>query len=210
MERHKHSKHPEESSNDYAPGIPTSESQQQQNAQTVFLNISDSEGQTSDAMKDILEKFKAGKAITESSLLSTSSSSSSSLLVNNKENHSDLPLLDTNSINVNDLLHNNSSSMIENSSLKSILDNQCLNMNLGLSDSMPSENISANDSVKFNVEELASELLDIVPDVDNINKRIDNLECDICNKKFDKVDYLYRHLRKHTGEFICTSCLAVR
>ncbi|XP_012251181.2 PR domain zinc finger protein 15-like isoform X2 [Athalia rosae] len=200
LERHKNSKHPEDSSNDSVVGIPTSESQQQQNAQTIFFNISDAGGQTSDAMKDILEKFKAGKAITESSLLSTSSIE--------KENHPDLPLLDTNSINVNDLLQNNGS-LIETSSLKSILENQCLNMNLGLSDSMLSENISTPDSVKFNVEELASELLDIVPDVDNINKRIDNLECDICDKKFDKIDYLYRHLRKHTGEFICPSCLAV-
>ncbi|XP_015524736.1 zinc finger protein 470 isoform X1 [Neodiprion lecontei] len=206
LERHKSSKHPEESSNDSVVGIPTSESQQQQNAQTIFLNISDSEGQTSEAMKDILEKFKAGKAITESSLLATSTP-------NDKDSHhSDLPILDTNSINVNDLLQNNGS-LIENSSLKSILENQCLNMNLGLNtmtDSMLSvENISASDSVKFNVEELASELLDIVPDVDNINKRIDNLECDICDKKFEKVDYLYRHLRKHTGEFICPACLLV-
>jgi hypothetical protein len=33
--------------------------------------------------------------------------------------------------------------------------------------------------------------------------------CDICNKEFHKADYLYRHLRKHTGEFTCVSCLAV-
>lgn len=33
--------------------------------------------------------------------------------------------------------------------------------------------------------------------------------CDICNKEFHKADYLYRHLRKHTGEFMCVSCLAV-
>ncbi|XP_015600835.1 zinc finger protein 33A isoform X2 [Cephus cinctus] len=204
LERHKNMKHPEETSNEGVIGIPTSESQQQQNAQTIFLNMNDSDGQTSDAMRDILEKFKAGKAITENSLYLSS-------LPNDKEHHADLPLLDTNSIIVNDLLQNNGS-LIENSSLKSILENQCLNMNLGLNsiaDSMLSENISAVDSVKFNVEELASELLDIVPDVDNINKKIDNLECDICDKKFEKVDYLYRHLRKHTGEFICPSCLAV-
>ncbi|XP_012284830.1 PR domain zinc finger protein 15 isoform X2 [Orussus abietinus] len=204
LEKHRSTKHSDEVSGDGIVGIPTSECQQQQNAQTVFLNISDSDGQTSDAMKDILEKFKAGRAMTESSLLLSS-------LPNEKENQSELPLLDTSSINVNDLLQNNGS-LIENASLKSILENQCLNMNLGLNtmtDSMLTENISGVDSVKFNVEELASDLLDIVPDVDNINKRIDNLECDICVKKFDKVDYLYRHLRKHTGEFICPSCFTV-
>ncbi|XP_068086385.1 uncharacterized protein [Anabrus simplex] len=33
--------------------------------------------------------------------------------------------------------------------------------------------------------------------------------CDICNKEFLKALYLYRHLRKHTGEFTCVRCLAV-
>lgn len=168
------------------------------------MNMNDSDGQTSEAMKDILEKFKAGKAITESSLLSPSMQAE-------KENHNELPLLDTNSLNVNDLLQNNGT-LIENSSFKSILDNQCLNMNLGLgtiTDSILSENIAGVDSVKFNVEELASDLLDIAPDVENMNRSVDNLECDICEKKFDKVDYLYRHLRKHTGEFICPVCLSV-
>ena len=33
--------------------------------------------------------------------------------------------------------------------------------------------------------------------------------CDICCKTFGKSAYLYRHLRKHTGEFTCVNCLAV-
>ncbi|KAJ1523544.1 hypothetical protein ONE63_001392 [Megalurothrips usitatus] len=33
--------------------------------------------------------------------------------------------------------------------------------------------------------------------------------CDICHKSFGKCSYLYRHLRKHTGEFTCVTCLAV-
>ncbi|XP_026283072.1 PR domain zinc finger protein 15 [Frankliniella occidentalis] len=33
--------------------------------------------------------------------------------------------------------------------------------------------------------------------------------CDICEKSFSKGAYLYRHLRKHTGEFTCVTCLAV-
>lgn len=33
--------------------------------------------------------------------------------------------------------------------------------------------------------------------------------CDICQKSFGKCSYLYRHLRKHTGEFTCVTCLAV-
>lgn len=66
------------------------------------------------------------------------------------------------------------------------------------------------DAVKFYVEELSTDLLDIVRDVNNPSKGHDNLECDICEKKFDKVNYLYRHLRKHTGEFMCKLCLMVR
>lgn len=34
-------------------------------------------------------------------------------------------------------------------------------------------------------------------------------KCDICQKSFGKCSYLYRHLRKHTGEFTCVTCLAV-
>ncbi|KAK3929095.1 Zinc finger protein 84 [Frankliniella fusca] len=33
--------------------------------------------------------------------------------------------------------------------------------------------------------------------------------CDICQKSFTRGAYLYRHLRKHTGEFTCVTCLAV-
>ncbi|KAG8224870.1 hypothetical protein J437_LFUL006464, partial [Ladona fulva] len=33
--------------------------------------------------------------------------------------------------------------------------------------------------------------------------------CDICSKEFHKAEYMYRHLRKHTGEFTCVSCMAV-
>ncbi|XP_008555896.1 PR domain zinc finger protein 15-like [Microplitis demolitor] len=127
-----------------------------------------------------------------------------------KENQHDLSLLD-NSINTNDLLHHEGN-LIENSSLKSILENQCLNMNISsIAESILSENISGADSVKFNVEELSSELLDISPDVDQrtTGRSIDDFDCDICGKKFQRVNYLYRHLRKHTGEFICPTCLCV-
>ncbi|XP_074111567.1 uncharacterized protein LOC141535507 [Cotesia typhae] len=126
-----------------------------------------------------------------------------------KENH-DLSLLDS-SINTNDLLHH-AGSLIENSSLKSILENQCLNMNVSsMADSILSEHISSADSVKFNVEELSSELLDIIPeDEEKISENsTENFDCDICGKKFQRVHYLYRHLRKHTGEFICSTCLCV-
>ncbi|XP_075225123.1 uncharacterized protein LOC142326459 isoform X2 [Lycorma delicatula] len=34
-------------------------------------------------------------------------------------------------------------------------------------------------------------------------------QCDICRKKFTKSLYLYRHLRRHTGEFTCLFCMAV-
>ncbi|KAH0549382.1 PR domain zinc finger protein 15-like [Cotesia glomerata] len=126
-----------------------------------------------------------------------------------KENH-DLSLLDS-SINTNDLLHH-TGSLIENSSLKSILENQCLNMNVSsMADSILSEHISSADSVKFNVEELSSELLDITPDDEEkiSENSTKNFDCDICGKKFLRVHYLYRHLRKHTGEFICSTCLCV-
>ncbi|XP_046393026.1 zinc finger protein 26-like [Ischnura elegans] len=33
--------------------------------------------------------------------------------------------------------------------------------------------------------------------------------CDICSKEFHRAEYVYRHLRKHTGEFTCVSCMAV-
>ncbi|XP_063224031.1 uncharacterized protein LOC134531919 [Bacillus rossius redtenbacheri] len=33
--------------------------------------------------------------------------------------------------------------------------------------------------------------------------------CDICQKEFHCSEYIYRHLRKHTGEFICISCKVV-
>nr|CAD7447009.1 unnamed protein product [Timema bartmani] len=33
--------------------------------------------------------------------------------------------------------------------------------------------------------------------------------CDICDKEFLRVNYLYRHLRKHTGEFTCITCKMV-
>ncbi|XP_046987631.1 uncharacterized protein LOC124590782 isoform X1 [Schistocerca americana] len=33
--------------------------------------------------------------------------------------------------------------------------------------------------------------------------------CDICDKEFHKAIYLYRHLKKHAGEFVCVSCLTV-
>lgn len=194
LQKHKAEKHPETVNE--AIGIPTSENHRQQNAQMILLNMSESEGQTSDAMKDILDKFKAGKTITESSIREA-----------DKET-SDLHLLDTNSINVNDLLQN--SNLLENSSLKSILENQCLNINLSsIADSILSDNVSSSDPVKFNVEELASDLLEMTNDNESLSQRIDNLDCDICGKKFDKPEYLYRHLRKHTGEFICPACLAV-
>ncbi|KAK0091934.1 hypothetical protein PV326_002495 [Microctonus aethiopoides] len=195
LAKHRVVKHTEINKNNEAIGIPTSGNQQQQNAQTILLNMNNTEEQTSDAMKDILEKFKAGNTMTESSLV-----------MSGKDNqHTDLSLLDTNTLNVNDLLQNNGN-LIENSSLKSILENQCLNININsMANSILSEKISEVEEVKFNVEEL----LDIAPDVENVNQRVDNLDCDICGKKFIKTDYLYRHLRKHTGEFICSVCLSV-
>lgn len=188
MMRHKSHKHPELNSKNDTIGIPTSANQQEQNKQ-ISLNVHDSEGDTSDAMKNILEKFKTEHTITD------------------KDNQH--TLLDTNTINVSNLLQN-SENLIENSSLKLILENQCLNINLSsMADSLLSENLSGSD-IKFNVEELSSDLLDMTPEVDNnINRQIDNLVCDICEKKFVKPEYLYRHLRKHTGEFICPLCLGV-
>ena len=155
------------------------------------MNMSDSDGQTSEAMKDMLEKFKAGKTITESSFALNSMNSE-------KENRNELPLLDPNSMIVGDLLQNTGA----------LLESQCLNLGLGvISDSILSENIADVDPAKFNVEEL----LDITPpEVDGINRRSENLVCDICTKKFKKVDYLYRHLRKHSGEFLCPDCMNVR
>lgn len=172
--------------------------------QTILMNMSDSEGQTSEAIKDMLEKLKAEKSSTECNNLLASG------IEAERENSNELSLLEAHSISVNDLLQNNAT-LMENSSLKSILENQCLNLSLeAITDSMLSDNINSADSVKFNVEELASEFLDISPDVENINRRIVNFQCEICEKKFGKADYLYRHLRKHTGEFICPNCLGVR
>ncbi|XP_043283704.1 zinc finger protein 236-like [Venturia canescens] len=203
LEKHKRSKHPKGRTNDDVAGILTSENQQQQNAQTILMNMNDSEGQTSEAMKDILVKLKTGKSLTECSLLLPME------IEAEKENPNDLSLLDAHSINVNDLLPNNAA-LTENSSLKSILENQCLNLSLeAITDSMLSDNTNCVDSDKFNVEELTSEFLDITPDVATMNRRILSFQCDICEKKFGKADYLYRHLRKHTGEFVCPSCLGV-
>lgn len=33
--------------------------------------------------------------------------------------------------------------------------------------------------------------------------------CDICNKQFQTLQYLIRHLKKHTGEYTCIQCLTV-
>lgn len=33
--------------------------------------------------------------------------------------------------------------------------------------------------------------------------------CDICNKQFQNLQYLCRHLKKHTGEYTCLQCLMV-
>ncbi|XP_034937442.1 PR domain zinc finger protein 15-like [Chelonus insularis] len=202
LEKHKIMKHSDIAMGNETMGIPTSSNQQQQNTQTV-LNMSDMDGQTSDAMKDIFEKFKSGKTITESALIMT-----------DKENQSDISLLDSHAISMNDFLQNSGNLMESsslNSSLKSILENQCLNINISsMADSILSDNISTADGVRFNVDELASELsLDITADDESANKKINNFDCDICGKKFQRPDYLYRHLRKHTGEFICSGCLGV-
>uniref|UniRef100_A0A0C9QDN1 ZNF71_1 protein n=1 Tax=Fopius arisanus TaxID=64838 RepID=A0A0C9QDN1_9HYME len=195
LQKHKVEKHSEFVTE--AIGIPTSENHRQQNAQMILLNMSETEGQNPEAIKEILEKLKIGKTTSDSSIREI-----------DKDPSSDLHLLDTNSINVNELFQN--SNFIDNSSLKSILENQCLNINLSsMTDSILSDNISPSDPVKFHVEEITSELLEMANDSENISQRIDNLDCDICGKKFDKPEYLYRHLRKHTGEFICPACLAV-
>ncbi|XP_066601141.1 PR domain zinc finger protein 5-like isoform X2 [Prorops nasuta] len=106
-----------------------------------------------------------------------------------KDISSEISILNASDINVNDLLQTSG----------------CYNINS--SESILT--VNGVDNVKFNVDELATELLKIVSDVHDQSNNINNLDCDICNKKFDKVDYLYRHLRKHTGEFICTTCLVV-
>lgn len=33
--------------------------------------------------------------------------------------------------------------------------------------------------------------------------------CDICRKEFQNIEYLIRHLKKHSGEFTCIDCFAV-
>lgn len=33
--------------------------------------------------------------------------------------------------------------------------------------------------------------------------------CDICNKQFQTLQYLCRHIKKHTGEYTCLQCLMV-
>lgn len=30
--------------------------------------------------------------------------------------------------------------------------------------------------------------------------------CDICHRSFEKSIYLFRHIRKHTGDFACNKC----
>ncbi|KAJ9582556.1 hypothetical protein L9F63_003114, partial [Diploptera punctata] len=72
-------------------------------------------------------------------------------------------------------------------------------------------------SLQDDIQLLRSFDLDSVPEEPNLlpddNSKILDIgppyNCDICNKEFHKADYLYRHLRKHTGEFTCVSCLAV-
>nr|CAD7258709.1 unnamed protein product [Timema shepardi] len=45
--------------------------------------------------------------------------------------------------------------------------------------------------------------------VDQLSDKGPPFICDICDKEFLRVIYLYRHLRKHTGEFTCITCKMV-
>ncbi|XP_063984024.1 zinc finger protein 184-like isoform X2 [Diachasmimorpha longicaudata] len=149
---------------------------------------------------------KHPESVTESFGISTSDDPRQE---NEQISSTNLHMLDTNSLTVNDLLQSNN--LIETSPLKSILENQgCLSITLNpLTDSILADNLSSSDPPKFNVDDLTSELLSMTNHSDRLSHQINNLDCDICGKKFDKAEYLYRHLRKHTGEFICPGCLAV-
>ena len=120
-------------------------------------------------------------------------------------------LLGTEATSMKNVMQNNGL-LMEDSSLNPILDNQCLDMNLGLCpslDSILSVNNPADNSFHLSSENAQSILIGDTGNDEYLSKKDVNLACDICDKAFDRADYLYRHLRKHTGEFTCTTCLTV-
>ncbi|KAF7991993.1 hypothetical protein HCN44_010813 [Aphidius gifuensis] len=90
-------------------------------------------------------------------------------------------------------------------------------MNKNNSNELSMENIVPVVDEKFTINaELSTNLLNIETNTTSLiqiqNQNQNNivpLDCDICNKVFEKPENLHRHLRKHTGEFICSSCLVV-
>uniref|UniRef100_T1JP49 Uncharacterized protein n=1 Tax=Strigamia maritima TaxID=126957 RepID=T1JP49_STRMM len=47
------------------------------------------------------------------------------------------------------------------------------------------------------------------PSVESNDRQKEPYSCDICHKSFEKSTYLFRHIRKHTGDFTCLKCYKV-
>lgn len=83
---------------------------------------------------------------------------------------------------------------------------QCVHGNISFSDDSLLQS-STNESSGLIQEDSIASCPN--PDYKSTQDRKSSYNCDICHKSFEKCSYLYRHLRKHTGEFTCVSCLAV-
>ncbi|KAG1663662.1 Zinc finger protein 26 [Nymphon striatum] len=72
----------------------------------------------------------------------------------------------------------------------------------------PSSTLSDLDEVEENVVAVLAGGVnsDNISFNDCSSKSNDTYTCEICDKIFSKLKYLYRHLKKHTGAFSCTKC----
>lgn len=89
------------------------------------------------------------------------------------------------------------------------LDNQPLTLYSDLNDVDTLREILCDDNTKASKTAQEKSIADFSLDLvgsENTNK---SYSCDICNKQFLTLQYLCRHLKKHTGEYTCLQCLMV-
>ncbi|XP_076361048.1 uncharacterized protein LOC143252584 isoform X1 [Tachypleus tridentatus] len=72
------------------------------------------------------------------------------------------------------------------------------------------ENLYPNNSVT-ETDETVKDYRNIEEDlvILHVHRKEEKYKCDLCGKRFNKTIYLYRHLKKHTGEFTCHRCYKV-
>lgn len=110
-----------------------------------------------------------------------------------------------------DQLMNEALSETDHSSLLLLdqLDNQPLTLYSDLNDVDTLREILCDDNTKASKTAQEKSIADFSLELVESENTSKMYNCDICNKQFQTLQYLCRHLKKHTGEYTCLQCLMV-